>query len=317
MPYNQGSNLEAGFELLFSNFEQFEEKFYETLYQKMFWRDAIPGGSIETNINPGASTASYGVSDWRGIGGFIADYGGDAPTVFFSRDKVSVPMAYAGVKGVYSREDMRSFNFAYGGSLDTELANIMRNASERHMEGVLMYGQAELNFDGYIDLPGVDVANVPDGASTDPEWSTKTADEILLDMNEIIESIWIDSNQIHLPDTLELPPTQYALINRLRIADAVDNSVLKYFQENNLYYARTGQKLNIIPNPHLAGAGVAGVDRMLAKVNDVEIFKMPFPIPHNLLPPQLEDFSAKILAEYKFGPIHIRYPGAMAYRDSI
>jgi hypothetical protein len=317
MPYTQGSNLNAGFELLFSNFEEFENKFYETQYQALYWRNAIPPQSIETNINPGANTASYGISDWVGIGGFVADYGNDVPTVYSSRDKVSVPIAYAGIKGEYSREDMRNFSYAYGGQLNTELAELMRKGHERHIEGVTMYGQAELGFDGYIDLPGVDVANVPDGASTDPEWSTKTADEILLDMNEILESTWEDSKYIHLPDTLELPPAQYALIGRLRIGDAVDNTVLSFFKTNNLYYNTTGQELKIVPNPHLKGAGVGAVDRMFAKVSTPDIFKMPFPIPLNLLPPQLVGFDALLYAEYKFGPMHIRYPGAGAYRDSI
>lgn len=316
MPFSQGANLAAGLELVFSNFEQFENKFYETKYQDIFWRNAIPGASIETNINPGAVTASYGIEDWRGVGGFISDFGHDAPTVFFSRDKVTVPLAYAGVKGVYTLEDVRTYGFAYGGSFNTDLANVMRMGTERHMEGVLMYGQSELGFNGYIDLDGVSVANVVNpGSGT--EWVNKTADQILFDINDAITDVWVDSKQKHLPDTLELPPTQYAYLVNTRIADAVDNSIIKYLMENNLYKTKTGRDLNIVVNPHLDSAGVSGVDRFMVKENSPENFKMPFPIPHNLLPPQPVAYAVNLYAEYKFGPIHVRYPGAMAYRDGI
>jgi hypothetical protein len=317
MPYNQQNNLGAGFELLFSNFEQFENEFYKTLYQPLYWRDAIPGASIDTSIHPGANFASYGVIDWVGIGGFVADYGDDVPTVYTSRSKVTVPMAYAGIKGEYSRQDMASYNFAYGGQLDTELAGLMRMGHERHIEGVTMYGQEELGFGAYTDLPGVDVANVPDGASTDPEFSTKTPDEILADLFEIVESPWIDSKANFLPDHLELPPFQYALIARVRIADAVDNTVLDYFKKNNLYTQTTGKEITVVSNPHLAGAGVGGVDRMMSKVMAPELWKMPMPLALNLLPPEASGFTARIFAEYKFGPMHLRQPLSAAYRDSI
>lgn len=317
MPYSQGFNLTQGLEIVTSNFEELKNEFYETLYQEVYWQKAMPAGSIDSSINPGATTTSYRVSDWRGVGGFISDFGGDVPTVKFSSDKVAVNLHLGGIGGIYTLEDLRTYQFAYGKPIDTELARLMAMGSDRHIEGVTMYGQSELGIAPYTDLPNVDVSTVPVGASTETEWTDKTADEQIKDVQDAIRDVWLDSKQVHLPDTVELPPEQFSILNDTRIADAVDNSALEWLRTHNLYYQMTGKELTIIPNPHLTGAGVAGVDRMIVKENLPRNFWMPFPIPARLLAPQLQGYAIKLLNEYKFSGMHVRYPGCMVYRDGI
>jgi hypothetical protein len=318
MPYSSGYNLTEGLEIVTSNFEALETVFYETKYQDIFWSKSIPAGAINTNLHRGATTSSYIVTDWRGSGGFISDFGGDMPTVQFSKRKVSSPVARASVGAIYTLEDLDTYSYAYGGGLDTELAMIMRKAGEIHVEGVFHYGQSELGFEAYIDHSEVDVNNVINGASTNPEWSTKTAQEIIFDVQDAIRDMWENTKLVHLPDTIELPPSQFALLNDTLLGDTYGHSsVLEYLRKHNLYYTMTGQELTIRPNPHLDGAGVAGADRMIVKQDTAENQKMDFPIPFEMLAPLPEGMKIKVPSQYKFSSIHFRYPKAVAYWDDI
>ena len=318
MPYSQGMTLEAGHEIVVSNFEQLQERFYEVKYQALYWDRCIRPGSIDTSVAEGAQIVSYGVSDWTGVGGFISGAGTDVPTVSLAYDKVPIPLYLGGVGGFYTLEDMRAHRFAWGTPLDTSLMSVMKKASDKHIEGAFFYGAPELsNFPGYIDNPNVTVANVINGAGGNPEWSTKTQDEILFDVNDAIRSVWENSKFNHIPNVVEIPAEQYSIISTTRVADAVDNYIIDLLIKNNLYTRQTGQPLTIRMNPHLDGAGVGGTDRMIVKEENEENEVMPFPILHRLLMPQLVGYATKLLSEHKFGPYHLRYPGSQEYRDGI
>lgn len=316
MTYSRGGNLTESYQYVLNNFEQIESEFYKTLYAQRFWNTVIAGGSIETNIDPGATLTSYRVTDRRGVGGFLSNFGGDVPTVGSSVKKIPVSMHVAGIGGIVTREDIRNYNYSYGPGLDTEFTTVMREGCEDHVEGVTFYGQPELGIEPFLDNSGVTTVTAVDpGSGT--EWVNKTADQIIFDVQDAIGDVWADSIQVHLPGVVLLPSAQFSLISTTRLAQGVDNTILKYLRMNNLYTELTGRELDIRPLPYLKGAGVAAVDRMIVYTVDDRIHKMPFPIPFTLLQPQLEGFKIKFYAEYKFGGIHFRWPGSALYVDGI
>jgi hypothetical protein len=319
MPITTGQvNANAGFELFFSNFEAFENVFYTPMYDKIHWTKVIPEASVEFDIADGASSASYGVKDWAGRGEFRRDLDGDVPTVGMNVSKpVEVPILDAGVAAYVDRTDMRTYQFAYGGKLDAELPQVMRWASDRHIETTFFYGYAPGNFEPWMDYSGVTAVQAAQNeAATSRAWADKTGDEILIDINTAINTIWSGTRENHTPGMIALPSAQYAQLATKRLLDQ-NLTVLQFVKENNLYSSVTGQPLQIIPIPHLDGAGAGGTQRMVVWEHDAKNFKMPFPIPHTLLAPQLVGYKINLLAEYKFGSFHVRYPASMIYMDEI
>lgn len=315
-PYDQGSNLTESYNYVINNFEEISAEFYATLYAERHWSKVIAPGSIETNISPGATTTSYLVTDRRGVGGFLSNFGGDVPTVGGSVKKIPVSMHVAGIGAIVSREDLRNYQHSYGPGLDTEFMTNMREGCEDHVEGVFFFGQPELGIEPFLDNSGVAVVTaVNPGSGT--EWVNKTPDEILFDINDAITDVWADSNEIHVPGMMRIPSAQFGDIAGRRIAQGNDLTVLEYIKRNNVYTAKTGRELDINSLPYLKGAGVAGVDRMMVYTLDPRIHKMPFPIPFTTLQPQLEGMKIKFFAEYKFGGCHWRWPGSAVYVDGI
>ena len=320
MPYSRGHSPDrvSAMELVVGSFEDIEAAFYDVKYGELRWRDVVPEASVDTSVNPGATTASYRVRDIRGKGAFRATHDKEIPTVGQTLDKILVPVEVAGVAGVFDREDARQVQFGYDQSLLTEIPDIMRKACERHIEGVVFYGDDDVKgFEGWLDYSLVPTGTVPNGAGGFPEWSTKTPAEIIADVNNAITAVWVNSKEIHLPDTVYLPGTQLGLIASTAKGDETDTTILEFLKKNNVYTSLTGQELTFKSIRYLEGAGAGDTDRFVVADTDPENTKLPFPIPFDLLEPQEHGYDVELYAEYKFGSFHLRYPKSMLYQDGI
>lgn len=318
MPWTKGNAQTSGFEIVLSNFEHFESQFYDVLHEETHWKKAIPQASVETDIDGGATSTSYGTRDWSGQGQFAASQSGDVPTVGQNVAKpTTIPILVANVAAKISREDIRVYQHAHSGRLDSELPQVMRQACDRHVEGVFFFGDAAVGFDAWIDADSVPIVQAPlNGGATSRKWVDKTPDEILADVNSGISQVFTTTKEIHLPDTIFIPTAQFADIAGRRITDT-NMTVLEFIKKNNIYTATTGKELSIQSLPHLTAAGAGATDRMVAIEMKPRNHKLPFPIPFTLLAPQEVGYDVHLLAEYKFGSYHNRYPLSMLYMDEI
>ena len=315
--FGQDPNRINALELVVGSFEDMESAFYNVLYGEHQWREIIPEASINTSVNPGASTTSYRVKDWKGKASFRARHDQGVPTVGQTVDKNIIAIETAGVSSVFDRDDARAVAMGYEEDLLQEMPAIMRMACDNHVEGTFFYGDAELGFLGWLDYPNVDVIPAPNGVSGFSDWPQKTSDEIVFDINNAITTVWVDSKLRHLPGEIDLPPERLAFISSLRMSDASDKTVLEYIRTNNIYTNQTGNDLTIKAIRYLDGAGGGGVQRMVARDTDPRNMKMPFSIPFDLLEPQPFGFDVNLFAEYKFGSYHMPYPKSMNYTDGI
>lgn len=309
--YNVGNVQDNGFELVFSNFEAFEKTFYDVQYTQTFWREVIPPASVDTNLSAGASYASYGVMDHAGRGGFLRGKSGTVPSVSFSLSKPKpIPLIAAGVSSIITLDEIRVYAEAYGKNLNTELMQIMRTGCEDHVESVFFFGDPEVDFSGWIEIPGVGIT------ASGGVWSGRTADQIVADINNAVSNIFNDTRGIYQATTMYLPLEQYALLADKRMSDYTDSSVMDYVLKKNLA-RRLGKEFSIKSLPYLEGAGIGGVDRAVFQCDNPIVHKFPFPLAFKLLPPEDRGFNVEFYAEYKFGSYHCRLPAAMQYLDNI
>lgn len=320
MPFEVGHNPNrvSAMELVQKSFQDIEQRFYEVKYPDLLWNQVLPEGSIDTGINPGATITSYRVTDWRGHGQFRSKHGQNIPTVGRTLDQVNVPISVASVSGIFDTEDARQVQFGYGENMLTVLPEIMRKAAERHVEGVFFYGDTDLNFLGFIDYPTVDKSTVVNGGGGSPLWENKTPTEILFDINDAISTMICNSKNIHIPKVIYLPCDKLAYIaSQLISANDSANTILSFVKKNNAATNISGVELEFRSLRYLEGAGVGATDRMVLMDTEAENFKFPFPLPFDLLDPQMVGFDVHLLSEYKFGSFHVRRPQAMLYADGI
>lgn len=322
----QQPNQQATFEFFMSNFEQFNARFVEAKYPDLYWQEVIPSGSVDTGINPGAQSASYPTLDWRGKAGWRARYGKNVPTVSFVTGKNRVPIESGAISGLLDIEEIEQVQFGVQMDLRSRYPEVMRKACERHVEGTTFYGDASLNWYPYLDFPGVPTSTVAVGAGGATEWENKTPDEILADMNMALITPWVLTRQVHTPNVLAIPPAHWGYIATTPRSPNSDTTILSYFLQNNIVSNRNQMSgaTDVAPNPvrvmalpYLDRAGTAGSARMMVWEDNADNFYMPFPRPFEMLAPQFVDYTIKLYARYRFGPVNFVYPKAFAYIDGI
>jgi hypothetical protein len=167
------------------------------------------------------------------------------------------------------------------------------------------------------------VNNVVAGVSGQTEWSQKTPDEILSDVNTAITSVWGASAWAVMPERLLLPPTQFGYISTAKVSQAGNVSILKYLQENNLLTTSGKGKLIIYPLKWLVGAGVGGtlgtpgtVDRMVVYTKEINRVRYPMTLLQRT-PIQYDSIYHKTTYFCRLGCVEVVYPETIGYFDGI
>lgn len=167
------------------------------------------------------------------------------------------------------------------------------------------------------------VANVANGASTSPLWSQKTADEILLDFNEILTSAWAASGWAVLPNSVLLPPASFGYISTQKVSSAGNVSILNYVLENNITARQGGATLEVKPTKWCIGTGASGTvgtsnghNRMVAYTNDKERVRYPMTL-LSKTPVTYDSIWHRTTYYGRLGVLEVVYPETIAYRDGI
>ena len=315
MPYslnNGGSVSVKASELIVSVFDQVEAGFYDVLYPEILWRTVIPEESIKTEINPGALNYVYRSRDVKGMGQFVQGDVKNIPRVGQTVGQVTVPILDAAVGATLTDAEARRYQYGYQTALAQDYGEIMKKAAEYHIERTFFFGNTAAGFVPFLDYPTVD--KIPSDA-----WIGAEPTVWVEAINDAITSVWTNSKQVHLPDTVFLPPAKFSMLTGAYVIGAgsvgVAVSALEYIKKNNIYTAQTGKELTIRSLRYLEGAGVAGVDRAIVMEWNPRNFVLPFPMTYQLAQPVPVPLGVDMFAEYIFGSFNVRYPLSMAYVD--
>lgn len=211
---------------------------------------------------------------------------------------------------------------ALGMPIDQQKIEGMNLKRNMDLDQLVYIGDSNISTTGLINNATITPSNVPAGASTFTQWTKKTPDEILTDVNEILTTTWANSGWAVLPNRLMLPPAQYGYIAAAKVSNAGNVSILTYVLENNIA-TKSGVKLEILPLKWLIGAGVGGtqgvlgtVDRMIAYNKDKKYVQYPMT---ELQRTPLEYRSLFQITTYwaRFGQVEWRYNTTGGYRDAI
>lgn len=207
-----------------------------------------------------------------------------------------------------------------GRSLNDILDNGIKLNYNKTIDHMVYEGLPEDDIYGLVNNPEVSAILATEGASTKTEWSDKTADEILEDINQALNKTWEQSEYdlTGMANHLLIPPNLYSHIVTRKVSEAGNVSLLTYLLENNIANNQ-GVNLVISPSRWCSQAGTGKKNRMVAYVNAKNRVLIDIPVP---LQRGLTEVSAKDLAYYtsfvaNLGQVKFLYTQCALYVDGI
>lgn len=304
--FNDGlPTIDDGLAFYISQLTAVEARIYDVKYRNIVYQNYVP---VDTNIPEWADSFTYFSYDAVTAGKFIGASAKDLPEADINPGIHMAKVYYGGNAYHYNLDELRKSQ-QMNMPLDTLRAAASFRGFQEHAQRVAFFGDASRGLYGLLNNPNVQtVAGAID-------WATATGQEKVFAINAILQQIWTNSAQTHVPNVLLLPPSIWINLNSTRMDTGTDTTVLQFLQNNNMSTAITGQPLVIGQLLELETAGAGGTRRIVAYELNDENLTMKMPFAWRSVAPQPEGLTVRVPAEYKFGGVEIRYPGAFAYRD--
>lgn len=210
-----------------------------------------------------------------------------------------------------------------GRPIDQQKYNGMQLKWNMDIDEQVYVGDTQLGFTGLFNSTAVTANAVANGALNSKLWTRKTPDEILADVNTLLNGTWAAAGWAQMPDSLRLPPDQYAYIVSQKVSNAGNVSILKFLQENNIVKTSTGADLNIQPVKWLIGASTGGTigvadghNRMVAYTKNPDMVRFPMTLLNRTA---IENRGLWQITTYycRLGVVEFVYPETVQYADGI
>lgn len=292
-------------------------------YVKSKTYDTIQAPLKAMQLFPVVSTAGWNDSikydsyTSQGMAQIIANFAEDLPTVNVTAVENIATVKEVGVSYSFSYKDAQQSMLGQK-QLPTRLANAAAQAHRQTWNSIAFYGASEYNLPGFLTNTNITNATAATGAASDTLWSTKTADEILADMNGAPNDIVSLTNGVWEPDTIALPVSQYSLISSLRISDT-NITVLDFFLKNSPYIKE------VIPANELSSEQLAanGLDStftdsvMICYKRSEDVLSLEMPIPFTQLDQRPKGLGYEVPCLSRIAGVLVYYPAACSITDGI
>ena len=226
-------HLDANESIFFNReLETIRAKSYDVKYDDNFKMLALLPISMEGDpLDTQITHRVFGRVGVAKMGG--GDYATDFPSVDVFGSEVTVKVYPIQASYKYNKDEIARAARA-NKPLEQMRANAARKAIDKKLNDVAMNGDTVTGATGLFNASGISSYTVPAGATgSKTNWETKTADEILADLYGISNQIISNTKGIEVPDIIALPLTSYQLIERKRISNDSEKTILTYFLENS------------------------------------------------------------------------------------
>lgn len=276
----------------------------EMRFPQFMARQLIP---VKNDVDPGVQTIQWRSYGPVGMAKIISNYADDLPRAdVLGEDNYSKVFSIGNSYG-YNIDEVAAS--AYSGiALSTKRAAAARRANEERVEALAAVGDSRFSILGLLNQPNATVLALPAGASTFTTWATKTADEILADLNLIKRTPINLTNGVEKIDTIVMPENQRGIIQTKRVSTVSDTTVEEFF-------LRTNPGIQLISWQRLTGAGASATDRIVGYYRNPDYIELNIPKEWTELPPQERNLEVVIPCHSRFGGVILYYPLSMVYAD--
>lgn len=283
-------------------------KSYDAKYAELKGLSLIP---ISTEAGAGVNEIIF--HQYRGVGfaKVIADYAKDFPRVDIYGEEKAVKVKGIGDSYGYSIKEIRASQRT-GKNLDQRRAITARRAHDEMMNRMALKSNPADGTFGLLDFPGItEVTLQADGTNSSKTWASKTPDQIVRDINDLVSAVMEPTSAREVPDTLLLPIAQYNDIATRRIGEAGEKTLMRYILDNSPYIKRIDWL------SELKNFGAGGTNRALVGRFDEEHLTLEIPQPFEQFEAQQEGMEFTIPCHSECAGTIIYYPLAFAYADGI
>lgn len=308
-------NLDANETVFFAReLESKKARAYDVVKAPLKAFDLFP---VDTSAGAGAETIVYEQYDMTGLAKVIANYADDLPRADVKGKEFTARIKSIGNSYGYSLQEIRASQMA-NKSLPERKANAAVRSQREAWNRIAFYGDSVNNLQGFLTNTNIPDSSAPNGAGGTPQWSTKTSDEILEDMNALANSVIALTNGAETPDTMVLPIAQYTLIASTPRSSTSDTTILAYFLQNNPFI-KSVEWANELDSAQLAANGVTRFTGDVAFVyrRSPDVVTLEMPVLFEQLPVQERGLEYIVPCHSRIGGVLVYYPLACAFLDSI
>lgn len=291
---------------LLRQLDYIKQKSYDIKYAELKARKLIP---VSSEANPGAEKIFYRQYDQTGLAKIISNYANDLPRADVKGSEFFANVKTLGASYGYNFQELKAAIYAQM-PLEQRRANATRRAIAQLENSIALFGDTEYNLQGFFNAANItSVTIAATGTGSSKLWSTKTPDQILIDMNLVANSVVSTTLGVEIPDTMILPLVNYNYIASTARSANSDTTILNYFLQNNPYIKMV-EWVN-----ELATAGASGVTRMMAYRRDPEVLTLE--IPSDFEQHELEKRGLEYVIDCteRCAGVIVYYPLAIAYGD--
>lgn len=298
--------------------DNLDRKLYEPLYNVTWGRDI----NLRTGITMANESTSFIRSNIGGIGTqnaqgkpWISPNTTTLPGVSVNGERVVLPLRLLGQEISYTSVELERSQLI-GQPIDTQKFDAMNILYQMNTDEMVYVGDTDVGAKGLLNSSLVTSGAVANGTAGTPQWTTKTPDEILKDVNDMVTAAWQASGFAVCPDKVLLPPAQFAYISSQKVSNAGNVSILQFLEDNSIALRVNGRKLEIQPVKWLTGRGASGADRMVAYTNQEDKVRFPM-VPVRRETPYYLGIKFNAPYIWAFGEVEFLYPETVIYRDGI
>ena len=300
-------NLDANEAIFFAReLEHVKARTYDVRLPNLKATMIIP---VSTEAGPGAETITYEQYDQVGMAKIIANYADDLPRSDIKGKQFTSNVRSIGSSYGYNIQEIRAAQMA-GKPLTARKATAVRRANDQTVNSIAFNGDAEHGLPGLLTNANIPVTSVPNGGSG-TAWSTKTAAQILADLNNGVKDIVELTNGVESPNTLLLPIEQMQIISTTRMDSGTDTTILEFFLKNN----PTITTVEWVPE--LKGAGTGGVDVGIFYEKSPDKLTLEIPQPFEQFPAQERGLEFVVPCHSRCGGVIVYYPLSLNILEGI
>jgi len=211
-----------------------------------------------------------------------------------------------------------------GRPVDQQKYEAIQRKYQMDIDEQVYIGDISLGDKGLLNNASVTPSSLPNNlAGSSTRWAGKTADEILLDTNLMLNATWASSAYQVVPEVLLLPPTTFGYISTQKVSSAGNISILRYIQENSLLASSGKGPLKVYPLKWCLGTGAGGTigtdgnaNRAVVYTNDPMYARYAM-TPLQRTPVQFAGLYHSTTYYGRLGSTEIIYPETIGYFDGI
>lgn len=283
---------------------------YGVEYPQFKSRQFIP---VNNEGDGGVTTIRYRMRNKHGVAKVIADRGRDLPRATVSGQEFAQLVRPLGIEAAWTVQEIAAA--ARGGyALPTEELTAARFGMEYSLDQIGQFGDSDSGLKGFLNHSSVTPSDVAAGAATTRNWETKTANEILLDIQEMIETMAADTLGVQEPNTLALPVSSYGFISMMPRSTTSDMTVLNFLLTT---LRATMPNFTIMPWYALETAGDSSSKRMVLYKRDPSVLTLEIPMELQFLAPQAVGLEVIVAGWMTTGGVLLYQPKAVIFRDKI